>query len=968
MTMMGVRSARGARTLWVAVIAAVVAGIGCKDDATGPIVPRVNPVAAGQSIEQVIGAAGGTLSLVTTEGAKFDLTLPAGALPAATTISVTTLATSGNQLFHLTFAPAGLLLADGLQASLVVDLPGTEEIPVTGGVLYDGVPVAFERLSGGRARIYLTAFAESPLPALREEAVVASSTAPLCGGGPASGTFFSGGLIGSSQLELLIYGNCMVAAVERLASTGAHADAVRAALSAAALLQSAGQQPGGSVTANTFIQSASTIACTAQRQALDAATATAVSTFGTLHGVVRPVLFWEQIIQSLGATCANVGVTEFQTVLSAKTDQVIAFYQTRRSSVLAAPAAARSRASLADITDVGSPDYALALAEARASRTLVRQVQTVPAGESVKTFARSEIRGRAQPELLETMLEAPWRACRNTGSYTELIELMEAMDGAEEIQEAAQYCGTVLQAESRNGSGEVVASVAEALGGVSASEVRSSASLGIETTGTIRLSGPIRALACPAGSVGGSELLELRLGNQLLQSFASGPYLNNLLELNIPQAFQTAGINPEQFTTATLGVYRVGAPCAGFWGDAPQPLLSLTLQRDVCVPAEGFDYCVTVLTNFNDPQSDFLDVWALSDRNGHVLLSHADGFRIWHKGAVRQVPSNFSIMQGTEFGGSMSVADDGAIAGVVYGFADGTSWPPVRFMPSVLAPGSAQPRPLLSEQVTMVAGHPGRLGGTVQLRRELGSLSISPQGRVTFTVLEYVIGGWPSDDLGFCGSITISIGSAWDCYGYTRYQAFTPGSGPASQVERVAAPMLGGLHFVLFDGGTGVGRYGSVDSLIAVSGENGIGAYRRKNALLRARELAVDAPTAFGRHVAADRDGRTLTYTSNYELFPAGGAVPAGWSIGALGLAGHLQVCSPDEQTTRLMRLSDNHTLMQITPRTVTHQGRTMEVSAFCNPGSRAIDSAGRMLGSGWVAAESRNAAVIFTPAGVALP
>ncbi|MBX3175691.1 MAG: hypothetical protein KF709_14890 [Gemmatimonadaceae bacterium] len=944
--------------------------VACKDN-TGLRRPPIDQVVPGQTVETVVGSAGGTVSLLTTEGARFDLDLPNAALGENTTIRLSTVATTGDQIFHLRLAPAGLLLADGREAVLTVAVPGSSGFPATGAVLYDGVPLALERLGDGRVRLRLTAFADEPPPGLRDgggpavlDAQQAASTAPLCNGGPSSGTFASGGLIAVSQLELLIYGNCMVAAVQRLASSGAHADAIRAALSAAALLQGAGQQPGSSVDAAQFITTASGIACTAYRQVLDAASTATVTTFGTVQAVVRPVLFWEQVVQQLGTTCANVGATEYQTVVIAKTDQAIAFYESQHGpSAMAGLRALPVGPASAAITDVGSPEYAQALAEARSNRTLVQQVQTVPAGAAVKTFARAQMRDRAQPELLQAMLEAPWRQCRETGSYNALIELMEPMDHAEEIQEAAQYCGTLLAAESRDGNGGVLESLSPSLGGVSAIEVRAAGALRIETNGVVRLSGPIRALQCPVGAIGGSEQLQLRLNSTVLQSITAVPYLANVLELDVAQSLQAAGIDAQQFTQATLGLYRVGSPCGGYWGEAPAPLLAVTLQRGICVPAEGMDHCMTVLKDAANPQRLLQNPIAISDQNGYVLLGTSDGLAVWHKGATTLAPSLFNPPGTSEFANFASIADNGAVAGVLWD----TEYPPNSFMPALWGPNTPL-RSLLAQPITFLEPVLSWLGNNTTITRTPLSVTISPQGRATFTIYESV-NAWPASDIGFCGTVQTGGGPQLDCARYRRFEALASGAGLASQEQEIAAPNTGAMNVVLFDGGTGVGRYGYLDSLAAIGGVGGIGAYRRKNQTFSARELASDVPAVEGRrHVAADRDGRTVSYTGSVHLIPASGAVPGGWNIGALSLAGQLQVCSQDYSITRLLKLSDGSTVMDVPLSTITLDGQSVMVQALCGYGPRAVDSLGRMLGVGWIEAQQREIPVIFTPSGVPLP
>ncbi len=231
---------------------------------------------------------------------------------------------------------------------------------------------------------------------------------------------------------------------------------------------------------------------------------------------------------------------------------------------------------------------------------------------------------------------------------------MEQADKPAAVTTAAQYCGTLLQAQAKNAAGSVTATLAPGLGGVSAGNQRTSGSIDVAKDGTLVLSGPIRALQCPGastGSTGGTESLQIKLGSTVLQTLTAAPYLATDLVIDIAQALQAAGINASSFTGGALTVTRTGSPCGGFWGDNPAPLLTLNLTSGTCSPPGDYQFCITPIVRSDGSAVDPHPFpWAAAINDRAEVLFKLDAFaasevgaRVWARGAVRDLPAGFGV-------------------------------------------------------------------------------------------------------------------------------------------------------------------------------------------------------------------------------------------------------------------------------------------------------------------------------------
>ena len=538
-------------------LALLLAGCGGGSGAVAPSASADTPAAppfVQASKSSAVGAAGGSVSLTAADGTVFKFEMPAGALSATTTLTLATQKPAAGQQFNLLLQPAGLVLSGGGAGTLTVALPVGQSLPAAGGMAYGGILIPFTRLADGRLQVSLTAFASAVLsaPTSTRLAIAAASTS-VCGSAPNLQS--SGGLTAVTAVDIDLYGQCMVSAVQELAVTGEFAQAVRVALSVAAYLQATGAGNATQLTTQ-----ASSIACTAYALALDRARTTSVTAMGTLYALVKPIMFWERTAQQLGATCAGIGAGDYQSVIHTKTGEAVAYYAQQKPA----------------ITDTSSSAYTQAKAEAVQSVKASNEVLALSPAPTLRSTVIAEVVQRAQPGVVDALLQAPWLRCRNSGNYDELMSLLDALGSPDSIKSAAQYCATQLGVEVLDNQNRSTATL-NGLGGVAAGQNQTTGSVQASADGVLRLTGPIGSLRCPAG-VASSEELVIRFAGVEVRRLGVAPYLASNISLNISDLRTAASLASSNTTPQPLTITRTGEACSAYWGAAPAPLLALTLN------------------------------------------------------------------------------------------------------------------------------------------------------------------------------------------------------------------------------------------------------------------------------------------------------------------------------------------------------------------------------------------------------
>ncbi len=519
--------------------------------------------AASQSTS--LNETGGSLSLTSADGTRFQLDLPAGALAGATTLTLATQTPAAGQQFNLLLQPAGLVLNSGTTGTLTIALPAGASLPTTGALAYDGVLVPFTRLADGRIQVSLSAFAAATSSASafgatlsaaatkRAAAVSATACAPTLAS--------DAGLVALAALDPALYGQCMTSAVQELANTVVFPNAMRVALSVTAYLQNI-----GSSNADRAMSDSGALTCAAYGGALDRARNTTATTTVTLHNLIDPVMYWESVVQLLGATCSRIGLTDYQTVVHIKIGESLVYY----GSV--APT----------ITDVAAAPYVQAKADAVHSVRAQNEVLALNPPAGVRSTLHTEVTQRAQPAVVTALLKAPWQRTRSTGNYDEFISLKTSVGDVVSLKDAAQYAGTELKVEALNNQNQVQSTIT-ALGGVAAGQNQVTATITATADGVIRLTGPIKALSCPAGFASSEELV-LRFAGMEVARLSVAPYLSAALALNVADLRAVAGLAGDDTRAQALTFERTGFACAGFWGAAPMPLITVTVEFPAATP------------------------------------------------------------------------------------------------------------------------------------------------------------------------------------------------------------------------------------------------------------------------------------------------------------------------------------------------------------------------------------------------
>jgi hypothetical protein len=929
-------------TTWLAIVGFALLLYGCGGgtsvSTTAPLLSITAATTSSAKATQVITTGGGSISLTTENGTQFELSVPAGALPTDTSITLQSQDKIGGQYFNLRLLPAGLLFSNGIQATLTIALPSGVSLPASGALAYDGVPFPFTRLPDGRLQLLLSGFASgstlAPAVFAKPQKTAGISETPhvtsssTCAGVPQLGNFAEGELTAAEVNEADVYGQCMLAAVSAMASQGQYAQAARTASAIAAYLQRIGA--GG---ASSHLAQAQAITCAAYKDRLDQARATPVTTMDSLYRLVKPILFWEMTAQQLGANCTvspyNIALDDYQTVTNSKTSEALTYYQARKAS----------------ITSTQGVEYTEAVQEAKDSQITVSEVKALRPSAPVKAVLAAQIEQRAQPGLLDAMLQAPWQRCRDSGNYDKLIELMQTLDKPQVVKTAAQYCATQLDAQAKDASNSVTAVLSPSLGGVRANEQRTSGSIAVQKDGKLFISGLIQKLQCPIGSEGGSESLVIKFNGITVSTQTGTPYLANTLALSIASLLQAVNILPENFTGGALTLERSGSPCGGYWGDSPTPLLSANLSvAGVCVPEVGQEYCFTVV---EVPNANYTTKPIRLSQSGHVLFQHERTGFVWHSGTLRALPALFI---------PVDIADDGTVGGDQFENAvDSTTHPTVvklgattgiRLATSVRRTGAAVDFPMWNPN--------GQLATF---------FSLSANGRATYRVGDE---GYSTTDLGYCGGFNLSL----FCWTFTFYESIGPTFSSGSPIRTDQLPGSS-AQFLVFQDADSLGRVGQVGYVTSSAG-----------IIYAAKDFVAGASNA--RNWAISRTGRVLLgtwdlaadlYTSS-QLNPASTYIPANWYPFALGWNDHTLICTIGDDASpprfRLLNLSTGQmTAEQTNPLTVRKGEHDIHLTVGCVQRfdySRWIDGLGRLLVEASSATNPNVRAAILTPRGIALP
>jgi len=584
------------------------------------VAPSTGPAPTGP-VTALIPSEGATLTAVTAEHVSVSLVFPAGAVTAPLSVTLTPQPLTGKGWFSVAVEPAGMLLA--APASVQVALPaGTPASVASDGLLlFSGaadaslLPTAATGLTLGAPvrALGVPGFVGGPpsVPVTMLAAAGVTPTTLVAPGAPAFAPVIPASIPINLLMGLPLSWATRIALADNLitvlSATGRNRDALEISSLIVAILSRWGD-PALSGQLNAFVDRAWTSACrgfNATRSALVANnTAGHPACPAEAIRFAQPMMNWVLLLEKMEgystAGCANYSGSAwiddmgraFNTTITVEKTDVVRMWRCDCTETPARDWTIEQRGHCLSLGFTGlkvaaQPTSAVVPVDVpttdlewdHLADTVARAYQEASLldYEGLDAPATTERALLADPHLLLARSLA-FAGCRRDGTQKPVARLLAVIPGLPALQDDGQYCATALGARQTNASGGLLAQLAASLGGVDAGQKRTAGSLQAAKAGTLSLSGPIAALYCPDGSTGNDEHLLVKLDGTTLQTLSPGPYLAAQLDLDVAAALEAAHPGATaSLDRATLTVERTGAPCAGYWGATPAPLVSLEL-------------------------------------------------------------------------------------------------------------------------------------------------------------------------------------------------------------------------------------------------------------------------------------------------------------------------------------------------------------------------------------------------------
>jgi probable HAF family extracellular repeat protein len=556
------------------------------------------PALPGSTVTGVIPPAGGGLTATALDGTVLTLIFPAGAVPDPLTVTLTPGSAPAGAWADFTVSPAGYIF--GANVTLTLLAPAGVTLTSSAALYYNpaGQPVYLPISVDVAGRTLTASLTSLGLPALgasnqadRLQTAADDSTELI-----AETQSQVNARIAEAQAQL----NAMLAAND-------FAHALPLQMSIIALLQSFG---ASEPTVLAWVTSASNTACSVYGQAAAYASATPVTDFGQIYGLVSPVLEWEAITQKLGASPCP-GQPGYQTVLDAKTTELKAVIQAKLPVVAAASAEnAAGAASTTAATASYDEDFADAQPEVQDLSNLERQSYAM-----LLIGAPASIDTGAQQPLLEQVRDSAYSQCHASttplqkylGQYLATVKAdlsgTERSSLVEALQKDIQYCGSSLYYRGRDGIADTFGSITHAGlgtplgGGATPGSQTASAEERTHVQRELDLAAQIQSLQCPDGSVGADQISLSFDGHTIW----TGPVADFNYEVDphvgytpysLKNLVQQAGGDPASATSGNLEIQRSNTACAGAYDTSLFDLFTLNFTFGGCVPPAGYSYCV----------------------------------------------------------------------------------------------------------------------------------------------------------------------------------------------------------------------------------------------------------------------------------------------------------------------------------------------------------------------------------------
>lgn len=550
------QAVRGIAILGIGVLTLV----SCSSDPTGPSGPGSGPVTA------AITPDGGTLATRAENGAAIRLTFPPGAVGRPVEITLRPGAPEEGAWFACALEPAYLIFFE----EVLVEVTPPDDVSVDPtqslwlGSLDDPVILPTRPGNGAvttriRSFGFIDADGEAEIP-----------LGPLAAqqGGPGSNN------LGGSSMSCTQHVQQAQTALDAFNADNRYENAVAAILAAAACLDR-DECPQ----VDTWLQTATQVACDGLANAIDTANLFAVSDFEEFNQIVEPVFYWESLVERLDPDCA--ASANWIPTVDDKVDQFAILYDSRLGSLTAGDWAAfldlrdearRVFAAYGKLLVIGSPG-----ASTLRNDAFLPQVQKLR--ETAYGFCASD--GWHYP--LSRLTGSGFFATRDIVGQAPNLTTggLYADFSDDEIFEDLQYCATDLDLITRAASGGDVAT--DHVGGSAPGAMVRTASIDCPTRGTVNLEGTIGAFTCWPDVEGDTELV-LSLDGTPFQTVErdsdADDFLPDVLELDIREALEQMGQSAKEGDVWTLrGLRRRTSDCPRpLWGENEFELFAVDLK------------------------------------------------------------------------------------------------------------------------------------------------------------------------------------------------------------------------------------------------------------------------------------------------------------------------------------------------------------------------------------------------------
>lgn len=565
---------QGARRLTTG--SALVVLSACGDS---PTAPGTGPVTA------VMTPAGGQIDVVLPDGSELSLAVPAGAVRAPVSITLTPLAPAAGAYAAVALEPGGLLLAR--PATLTLTPSPSLQLP-------DPSLAAFAIGSPAAPR-------ELIIATERQGAAFVAAT-PVLGvvSAPPGAAALRGKQDDEALIELTIANvqariDALNLAIERLAAAGRFADAAAVQVEAAALAQLVGLDDQ----ALAAFEAAGAATCEGLRVRHSVAAGGLEARFEALWDVLRPVLAWQASATALDIEEECPATDEFAALLSDLVVQYVELYTAAMRRETYPTRVAELEAELYEALDARRQGAILGLGEEFA---LIKSEIQVPLARRLRRAAYEWCRS----DIEQTHLGRLFRAARDESlaGAADPIEIdgKEDFDAtAEELQRDIEMCGTEVTWVHRAADGGLTAPVTQG-GGALPGTLHPAAEVVAAPGGEIALSGLLVAFRCDPANGGDSEIGDDRIivrfngvdVRELAPIGTTSRFIRDEpLLLDVDEMLAEAGIDPSAGGVYPLTLVRTGSRCGGRYALEGEPGPLLTFQVRLGGPTASVSLVVT---------------------------------------------------------------------------------------------------------------------------------------------------------------------------------------------------------------------------------------------------------------------------------------------------------------------------------------------------------------------------------------